>query len=73
MKGFNRELKGESFQTPSMNSGEDVGVPQPRDLSGFVPLLTEGEKKMIMFRAFPVKGEPVGGVIISGVFPVVGE
>ena len=27
----------------------------------------------IMFGVFPVKGKPVGGVVISGAFPIVGE
>ena len=73
LEGFDRELKGESLQIPQIGLGENVRIPQPRDLSGFIPLPTKGEEKIIISGVFPIKGEPKVEEIISGALPVMGE
>ena len=38
-----------------------------------MPFLTKGEEKIIISGVFFIKGELIGGVMILGVFLVVGE
>ena len=73
LEGSNRKLEGESLQTPQIGLGKNIKTPQPRDLSGSIPLPTEGKEKIIISGALPAKGKPKVEEIISRAFPVMGK